>query len=66
MYPETMKDPVKVEKVLVKVVEPAEQSDFCHRIVQFGRDVCTARSPRCEVCPLASLCEMAKKTASKS
>ncbi len=69
MYPTTLKDPAKVEQILVKVVEPTEQSDFCHRIVQFGRDVCTARAPRCEVCPLAHLCEMARKageTASKS
>ena len=61
MYPTTLKDPVRVERVLVSVVEPAEQSDFCHRIVQFGRDVCTARSPRCEACPLAALCETGKK-----
>ena len=61
MYPTTLKDPVRVERVLVGVVEPAEQSDFCHRIVQFGRDVCTARSPRCEACPLAALCETGKK-----
>ncbi|MBE6603933.1 MAG: endonuclease III [Ruminococcaceae bacterium] len=62
MYPTTLKDPTKVERTLVKLVEPAEQSDFCHRIVQFGRDVCTARAPRCEACPLASLCEMARKS----
>ncbi|MBQ3056862.1 MAG: endonuclease III, partial [Clostridia bacterium] len=37
MYPTTLKDPTKVERTLVKLVEPAEQSDFCHRIVQFGR-----------------------------
>lgn len=57
MYPTTLKDPTRVEKILVKLVEPHEQSDFCHRIVQFGRDVCTARAPQCEACPLASLCE---------
>lgn len=57
MYPTTLKDPTRVEKILVKLVEPREQSDFCHRIVQFGRDVCTARAPQCETCPLALLCE---------
>ncbi len=57
MYPTALKDPTKVEKIMVKLVEPAEQSDFCHRIVQFGRDICTARAPRCEVCPLSELCE---------
>ncbi len=57
MYPETLKDAHKVEKVMVGLVEPQKQSDFCHRIVQFGRDVCTARSPKCEECPLAQICK---------
>lgn len=57
MYPETLKDPYKVEKTLVELVEPEKQSDFCHRIVQFGRDVCSARAPRCESCPLGELCK---------
>ncbi len=60
-YPTTLKDPARVEKIMVKLVEDAEQSDFCHRIVQFGRDVCTARAPRCDACPISSLCEMGKK-----
>ena len=57
MYPEKEKDPTRVEKILVSLVEPAEQSDLCHRLVQFGRDVCTARAPKCENCPLATLCQ---------
>ena len=60
-YPEEMKDPHKVEKTLSAITEPAEQSDLCHRLVQFGRDVCTARAPRCAECPLSHLCEKAKK-----
>ena len=56
-YPETLKDPPKIEKILASVIEPAEQSDFCHRIVSFGRDVCTARSPACEGCPLNKMCK---------
>lgn len=55
-YPQTLKDAHKVEKILVEIVEPEKQSDFCHRIVNFGRDVCSARSPRCEGCPLYELC----------
>ncbi len=55
-YPETLKDPVKVEKTLAKILPPEKQSDFCHRIVQFGRDVCMARSPRCEECELRGMC----------
>ena len=61
MYPEVLKDPVKVEKILTPLLESSEISDFCHRIVQFGRDVCSARSPRCAECPLADVCEHALK-----
>ncbi|MBQ9773837.1 MAG: endonuclease III [Clostridia bacterium] len=56
MYPETLKDPVKVEKLVTPLLPPAEISDFCHRIVQFGRDTCTARAPKCDTCPVADLC----------
>ncbi len=56
-YPETLKDPTKVEKTLVPIIEPTEQSDFCHRIVMFGREYCMARSPRCKECPIARLCD---------
>ena len=55
-YPEEQKDPVKTEMILRKLIEPSEQSDFCHRIVSYGRDVCTARSPRCGECSLAQFC----------
>ena len=61
MYPQGEKNPTRVEAILTKLVEPAEQSDLCHRLLQFGRDVCTARAPRCAECPLATLCEMGKK-----
>ena len=56
-YPEDLKDPVKVEKIMSGYLAPEEQSDFCHRIVQFGRDVCIARAPKCGECPLAEICE---------
>lgn len=51
------KSPLKVEKALKQYLPPEEQSDFCHRIVQFGREVCSARSPKCQECFLADLCE---------
>ncbi len=57
MYPEKEKDPAKIEKILTTLIAPEEGSDFCHRIVWFGREVCTARAPKCEGCPLADLCE---------
>ena len=50
------KDPVKVEKALRGLVPPEESSDFCHRLVLFGREHCTARAPRCTDCPLADIC----------
>lgn len=57
MYPESKKDPKLTENVMSELVPSNEQSDFCHRIVQFGRDVCTARSPKCDACPLSEHCE---------
>lgn len=61
MYPESQKDPRKTEDIMSALIPSEEQSDFCHRIVQFGRDVCTARSPKCESCPVGDLCEHKKK-----
>ena len=61
MTPRGCKDPVKTEQVMVKLVAPEEQSDFCHRIVWFGREVCTARSPKCAECPLRELCAYGKE-----
>ena len=56
MYPETQKDPTRVEKILRELIDLKEGSDFCHRIVIFGREVCTARAPRCHECPISHLC----------
>ncbi len=61
MYPTDMKAPTKVEKIMSELIAPEEQSDFCHRIVQFGRDTCSARSPKCSECPLSDLCGYNKK-----
>lgn len=55
-YEETMKTPAAAERILLGLIEPCEQTDFCHRLVLFGRDICTARSPRCEGCRLGSIC----------
>ncbi len=57
MYPESEKNPTKIEKILKELIKPEKGSDFCHRIVIFGREICTARAPRCKECPLSSLCE---------
>lgn len=50
-------DPEKVEHQLRKVLPPEQSGDFCHRIVLFGREICTARAPRCGQCPLVAYCE---------
>lgn len=55
------KDPYKVEMQLKKVLPPEESNDFCHRLVLFGRDVCSARAPKCETCPLRDFCPSAGK-----
>ena len=57
MYSEKLKDAAKIEFILRELCDASRGSDFCHRIVTFGREVCTARSPRCESCPLSDLCE---------
>lgn len=53
-----IKEPKKVEMALWKIIPPEEGSDFCHRLVYHGRDVCTARTqPRCDRCCLADICK---------
>jgi len=55
------KDPAQVERQLREIIPPKESNNFCHRLVLFGRDTCTARSPKCENCPLRKDCEMVKQ-----
>lgn len=55
------REPEKVEKQLRVILPPEESSDFCHRIVLFGREICTARSPKCSECPLAIYCDEINK-----
>ena len=52
----TGKEPEKVEKQLRAILPAEESSDFCHRIVLFGRDCSTARNPKCDECPLKMFC----------
>lgn len=51
------RDPTKVERQLRNVLPMDRASDFCHRLVIFGRDICSARNPKCKECPLSDLCE---------
>ena len=56
----TGKDPYRVEMALREIMPPEKGSDFCHRLVHFGREICTARSPRCGECPMAAFCPSAE------
>lgn len=59
-----IKDPVRIELALRKILPPEGSSDFCHRIVLHGRAVCTARKPMCEDCCLKSVCRFAEENRS--
>lgn len=55
---DNIKEPKKVEMALWKIIPPEEGSDFCHRLVYHGREVCTARTtPYCEKCCLEDICK---------
>lgn len=56
-----VKEPAKVEKLLWELVPPEESNQFCHRLVDHGRAVCTARKPNCGGCVLNDLCRYAKE-----
>ena len=52
-----IKDPKKVEMELWKIIPPEEGSEFCHRLVWHGREVCTARTrPYCDKCCIKDIC----------
>jgi endonuclease-3 len=55
------RDPEKVERDLMALVPVEEWTNFSHRLIWFGRDVCTAKDPRCDLCELAELCPSAFK-----
>ena len=56
------KDPLKTENELRELLPPEKSSDFCHRLVMFGRDVCKARGQRCGECELAEICPSKEDT----
>lgn len=58
-----IKDPKKVEMALWKIIPPEEGNDFCHRLVDHGREVCTARTkPYCDRCNLSDICKYYKES----
>ena len=54
MYPESEKNPYKIEKILTPLATPQTSSDLCHRLVLFGRDICSARAPKCSICEIGN------------
>ena len=50
-------DPVKIEFEMKKLIPEAEQLNLCHRFVYHGREVCTARKPKCEICRISEYCK---------
>jgi len=55
------KDPVRIEKALLKILDPETSGRFCHQIVYHGRAICTARNPKCDECPVKHLCKFVSK-----
>ncbi|MEG0753174.1 MAG: endonuclease III, partial [Angelakisella sp.] len=53
----TGKDPAKVEQQLRLLLPSDKSNDFCHRLVLFGREICIARRPQCNICPLNDICK---------
>jgi endonuclease-3 len=53
------KDPVKIEQDLMKLVPRKDWSDFSHLLIHHGRQICDARKPKCEICPVNELCPSA-------
>ncbi|MBQ0009495.1 MAG: endonuclease III [Ruminococcus sp.] len=58
-YPEETDNPVKVEKILSALIPEDMQTETCHRFVDFGRDICSSPTPKCDKCPemLRELCD---------
>lgn len=60
-YSDRITDPHKIEKLFTPLLPIEMQTDFCHRIVFFGREYCSSQSPKCDICPLRELCKYKEK-----
>ncbi len=54
------RDPVKIERDLMKLVPRKDWADFSHLLIHHGRQICAARKPKCEICPVNGLCPSAE------
>jgi endonuclease III len=50
------KDPVKIERDLMALLPKGQWVDFSHRMIHHGRQICLARKPKCDICPLSDVC----------
>ena len=60
-YSDRVTDPKKIEELFTPLLPREMHTDFCHRIVFFGREYCSAQSPKCSTCPLSELCKYKEK-----
>jgi endonuclease-3 len=56
------KEPVKIEFDLMRIIPESDWGEFSLRLIFLGREICTARKPKCPVCPLNQLCPWPYKT----
>ena len=54
---DNVKEPEKIERLLRPIIPPEKSSDFCHRLVLHGRAICSARGPKCQLCPVKPYCK---------
>ncbi len=55
------KDPVKIEKDLMKIIPKEDWGIISYILIEHGRNICKARKPLCEKCPVKELCPSAKE-----
>ncbi|MCL2080079.1 MAG: endonuclease III [Oscillospiraceae bacterium] len=52
-----VKNPEIIERQLREILPPDKSSDFCHRLVLHGREICSAKRPKCDMCCIAEVCD---------
>jgi endonuclease-3 len=50
------KDPVKIERDMMEIVPKEEWFTFTYVLIEHGRAICKAPTPKCEICPVNHLC----------
>lgn len=50
------KEPSKIEQDLIKIIPKNYFKDVNHLLVWHGRNICNARNPKCQECPIKNHC----------